>query len=579
MKRKLLAASIIAAFSSPLFAATYQLTELPLATDAKHTYVVDVNDSGEAIGQTRVVFDLPIDISYIDFEDTAVTRFYDSVANEYKAIDKTITFTLDDIKNNNAHLTNADAHSFMLRLLASSATSAQYQKVVDGYVLRFSGQHTDEVVLFDEQSTDYDGLTRSVVNYLNSIAADGTVAGWGSAPFVKKQFTTSDNKELTLFETPWSSRGIVISPSGQKVTIEPKETQYGGFTKAMDIVQLDDGSYLVVGQSSVSVPTASQKLYDETCKGETESIAACNWFRQRNGSFYNANAYLWKLDADLNLLENTDLGLGVERREDEENALTSGAIAVNKNGIAVGFSNVKMIDTDADRKLYQTVPGYFKDGQFVSAPTIKYFRELGQAVDINDNNVMIGNIQNREIPGNGRSTVGFYVDIDNKIEQDIPGFFLGSKVAVRSINNQGYIVGQAEIDKSNQKRREEAFIYKIGDEKILNINTLLPCKDPATGEAFKYTVAEANVITENNVIYGTATKTVEKRNTKGEVVKDADGKIEYESIAVPVQLTPISGEVESCLAPEVEKYERQSASWGWMSLLLLPLVAMRRKFI
>lgn len=579
MKRKLLAASIIAAFSSPLFAATYQLTELPLAPDAKHTYVIDANDSGEAIGQTRVVFNLPIDISYIDFEDSSITGFYDQVKAEYEQIDKTIPFTLDDIKNNNAHLTNADAHSFMLRFLGNLATSAEYQKVVDGYVLRFSGQQTDEVTLFDTQSSDYEGLTRSVVNYLNAIASDGSIAGWGSAPFSKTAFTTNDDKQKTLFETPWSSRGIVISPSGQKVTIEPKETQYGGFTKAMDIVQLDDGSYLVAGQSSVSVSTAGQKLYDEICKGESESIVVCNWTRQRNGSFYNANAYLWKLDADFNLVEQTDLGLGVIPVEDEEKALTSGAIAVNKNGLVVGFSQVQMFETDADKKLYQSVAGYFKDGKFVAAPVVKKYYESGKAVDINDHNVMIGN-QFREIPGNGTSTVGFYVDIDNNVEQDIQGFFLGSDVAARSINNQGYIVGQAEIDKINgQDRRREAFIYKIGDEKIQNINTLLPCKDPATGEAFKYTVAEANVITESNVIYGIATKTVEKRNTKGEVVKDADGKVEYESIAVPVQLTPISGEVENCLAPEVEKYERQSASWGWISLLLLPLVAIRRKFI
>ncbi|CCQ11842.1 hypothetical protein PALB_27430 [Pseudoalteromonas luteoviolacea B = ATCC 29581] len=576
MKRTILAASIVAAFSGQALAATYQLTELPTMEGVKHTYVVDANQNGDAIGQTRGVFKLPIDLSYLDFEDAALTSLYDQVKREFELSDKTITFTLDDIKNNNGIVTNADAHTFMVRYLNNQAANAQVQKLSDGFAISFSAQHAAEEILFDTESTDYAGLTRSVQNYLNAITNDGTMVGWGTAPYTKTTFTNSDDKEIYQFETPWFSRGVVIKPNGDRVILEPAETQYGGLSKAMDIAKLDNGGYLVVGQSSISVSVSGQERYDELCKGESESVAVCRWSRQRSETFYNANAYSWKLDSDFNVIETKDLGLGVTRFDDEENAFVSGALAVNKNGIVVGFSPIRTTETNDNEKNGQVVAGYFKDGTFTAAPTVKRYYESGRAVDINDHNVMVGN-QYREIPNNGRSTVGFYVDLDNNVEVDIQGYFLGSDVEVRSINNEGFIVGQAEVDKNTSNRRREAFIYQVGAEKITNINTLLPCKDPATGEAFRYTLAEANKITDGNVIYGSATKTIEKRNSLGEVVYNVDGVKEFESIVVPVMLTPVAGgQVESCTAAEIEPYERQSASWGWLSLMLLPLVGWRR---
>ena len=92
-------------------------------------------------------------------------------------------------------------------------------------------------------------------------------------------------------------------------------------------------------------------------------------------------------------------------------------------------------------------------------------------------------------------------------------------------------------------------------------------------------MVEATAINENNEIFGTATKTVEKLDSLGGVVTDINGEIEYESIAIAVKLTPIAnGEVESCAPVEAEVYERNSASFPWYTLLLLPLVGLRRVF-
>ena len=118
MKYKLLAASVLATLSTSALSATYQLTELGDFEAAKHTYVTDVSESGHVIGVANGLYNLPIDISYIDFTESSINSAYDAEVARFKEIDKEITFTLDDIENNDAIYTNADAHTFMVRFLS-----------------------------------------------------------------------------------------------------------------------------------------------------------------------------------------------------------------------------------------------------------------------------------------------------------------------------------------------------------------------------------------------------------------------------------------------------------------------------
>jgi len=102
MKYKLLAASILATLSTSALSATYELTELGTLDGAKHSYVTDVSESGHIIGNN-----LPIDISYIDFTESVIENAYDSEEYNFELSDKEITFTLDDIENNDAVFNNA----------------------------------------------------------------------------------------------------------------------------------------------------------------------------------------------------------------------------------------------------------------------------------------------------------------------------------------------------------------------------------------------------------------------------------------------------------------------------------------
>ena len=113
MKYKLLAASIFATLSTSAMSATYKLEELGGLEGSKHNYITDVSENGHIIGLANGTYKLPVDVSYIDFDASNIKNAYDREKARFESIDKEITFTLDDIQNNDAVNTNADAHAFM----------------------------------------------------------------------------------------------------------------------------------------------------------------------------------------------------------------------------------------------------------------------------------------------------------------------------------------------------------------------------------------------------------------------------------------------------------------------------------
>ncbi|WP_404340231.1 DUF3466 family protein [Pseudoalteromonas mariniglutinosa] len=583
MKYKLLAASILATLSTTAMSATYQLTEMGTMEGAKLGYVTDANENGQAVGLANGLYKLPIDVSYIDFTDNAIKNAYDQQVEYQELIDEEITFTLADIENNDAAATNPKAHAFMVSFLSGQAGDFNYQKLASAVATQYSSSTTTEQVLFDEQSVDYDGLTRSVYNILNAISDDGVSVGWGSAPFDKTTFTADgEDEQETFFVRDFMSRALVISADGVKVPLIPEFDEFGGTSTANDIVRTETG-YIVVGNVSTGIPEDRQTNIDDNCDGEDEPVAVCiesldrslkNSSRTRNGLF-DKRAYQWTLDENLNIISGNELGLGLTPKEDEKSAFLSNALAVNRNGTIVGASEVRYYKNEDTVPF--TMPVYFDNEQVVEFINQEDDWFSGKALAVNNNDVITGYVSKR-IEGKN-TTKFFYHDITSNSTVFPTDFFSSSSSTANDINDNGYIVGQGETDIFNTSdRRREAFIYKIGEDKITNLNTLLPCYEADGETRFKYKVAEANAINNNDEIFGVATKTVEKTDSLGNVVLDSDGNIEYESVAVAVKLTPVAGSVEECPAKEIEEYERQSASFPWYALLLLPLVAVRRIF-
>ncbi|WP_413402161.1 DUF3466 family protein [Pseudoalteromonas sp. KJ71-7] len=577
MKYKLLAASVLATLSTSALSATYQLTELGDFEAAKHTYVTDVSESGHVIGVANGLYNLPIDISYIDFTESSINSAYDAEVTRFKEIDKEITFTLDDIENNDAIYTNADAHTFMVRYLSNLSSNFEYQKISSIIATNYNSGVITEQPLFDIASVDYDGLTRSTSNFYNGVAEDGTTVGWGSAPFDKVSFTPDgETEEETWFTRDFIERGILISADGVEVPFVPEFTEHGGTSKASDIVATDTG-YIVVGNVSVSIPAERQTTITDNCDGLDEPVMVCieSLNSRSTRGVFNKTAVKWTLDSAYNVTSTELLGLALTPEEDEDtNPFISNALAVNKNDVAVGFSNTRYFDRDST---ILTMPTYFKDGEVVDFINQQDDWQAGKAFAINDNDIVVG-YASKGIEGSLIAKF-FHHDINTNTTVFPEDYFTSSNSYANDINNQGYIVGEGEVGDTTSTRRSEAFIYKIGDDKITNLNSLLPCFDSDGETSFSYKMVEAKSINENNEVFGVATKTVEKLNSRGEVVTDINGNIQYESVAVAVKLSPIAnGEVENCKAPDTEFYERSSASFSWFGLLLLPLVGLRRVF-
>ncbi|MFY8328836.1 DUF3466 family protein [Pseudoalteromonas sp. ZZD1] len=578
MKYKLLAASILATMSTSALSATYQLTELGSFDEAKHRYVTDVSENGHIIGWVNGLYNLPIDVSYIDFTDSLIESAYREREDYFKDIDKEITFTLDDIQNKNAAATNPDANSFMLSFLTGLATNSEYQKLASHAAIRFSedGSPAQEQVLFDIGSVDFDGLTRSTSNIYNAIAEDGVSVGWGSAPYEKVLFTPDgENDEETHFEREFISRGVVVSDSGVTFPLAPGFDEYGGISTATDIVKTNTG-YTVVGQVSTGIPVDRQEDIDDNCDGEDELVSVCieALYRGSSSRLFDLRAVKWSLDSNFNVIDTQELGLGLTPEEDDDFAFTSNALAVNSNGTVAGTSDVR--DNDSSSTI-RTLPVYYKDGKIVEMLDQEDDWFNGKALAINENDVVVG-YGVRPIEGANRYKF-FYHDIASGSTVFPTDYFNSSSSFANDINDNGYIVGEGETDVFNiGSRRREGFLYKIGEDSITNINDLLPCYEDDGETRYKYVVSEAKSINNNNEIFGVATKTVEKTDSLGGVVTDINGDIEYESVAVAVKLTPIDGEIDQCSDPETETYERQSASFPWYTLLLLPLVGLRRVF-
>ncbi|OCQ22987.1 hypothetical protein A7985_03245 [Pseudoalteromonas luteoviolacea] len=574
MKYSLLAASIGLCFSGQLFAVTYELTELPTNENTKHTYILDANESGTIVGRSTELFNLPIDVSYIDIEDNGIKSAYDSWKRNLELRDDTIDFTLEQIKNENVAATNADANAFMRTFLSSRAGNPEFQKLNSGISSSFTATTADEQVIFDaNREYTNNELSRSTVQLLTAVASDGTRVGWATAPYDKVAFKKNNEDDDTIFfQRAHTSRAFLIKPSGELMVLPAKYTDdYGSYSNATDIKKLDDGTYLVVGQSAVSVEKDSQDRFNDNCKGEDEPVAVCAWSLQ-NAGYYDLRAYQWKLDADFNIIaaETDEIGIGLTRNDDENRIHVSSAMAVNKAGIAVGNSQTR----EGDDFIIRQRAGYYQGGAF--KPVVDHDKgyESSRAVAINDNNVVVGYRMDEFSVGTNSNVKAYYYEIDNAKYVEIDSFYEGSDMYVTDINNAGQIIGKAEVEKNVASPRSEAFIFDKVTGKLDNINDLLPCKSAE----FPYDISEAIKITDNGNIYATATKTVNRKDALGNNMKDSNGNDEFESVAIPVLLTRNnSGEPAQCAPDEAETYERNSASFGLLSLLAAPLLMLRRR--
>ncbi|WP_286272904.1 DUF3466 family protein [Thalassotalea hakodatensis] len=556
-------------------AATYKIIDKGAADKFKFTYSQQENNVGQMAISATDAYNFPVQFQYFDEND------YDNIvlsAERSHELVSGINDIEDETALRNGNPTANDLFWAIYYLKDTQKSSLFYQKYGDIVAMTNSGQESTEFTVFDVNFDGTDTLTRSTVDYINGITDQGWVYGNGSAPFLPVDFTDSNDNEVTLWLSEFTTRGFLSTDGGNSIIpILPPETTYGGESAVLDI----SNNGIAVGYASTSIVEEVLEVIEDESGGcrdpevlDDLPFEAC--VQLRANGMYNNEAFKWYVDESGEISKET-LGFLVTPHPDDPRQHVSIAQAVNSSGVAVGYATGWQDETEMNPSELEPTSLYavvFKDGvvkDFTEDHT-EYFDS--RAYDINDAGIAVGHATTLS---NGSYRKKFYyVDTNQESPQMVlpQDFFTGSSSSARAINEHGIVVGQGEVethnDSSSNPRRTHGFMYDINTDTFTNLNELLSCDSP-------YTIIEVRDINENNEISGSAVIKVERRDAKGNIMYDEDGDALTEDVVRAIKMQPIAGEVEDC-AKVVEDVERKGASTGIISLMLLSLLGFARRF-
>lgn len=596
--KSLLALGVTSALSVSLIsqvnAATYKIVDKGEVSEAKYTYAQQQNSSGDMAISAASLYNFPVQFEHLDEDDfDAIERYAEA---RYLSV-----HSLDDIEDSaalRAGTPTPNDLSWIIRWLQDSSSGTgsniEYQKVGDTLPMVIVNDVNTNINVWDVNFEGTDTLTRSTVDIVSGITDGKTIYGTATAPYLPSDvFTDSDDEEHVFWLREHGMRGFYAdSPGAEVFEIMPLETQYAGGTSAItDVNDADTAvgftSYKVTQAFDDSINDTSGGCVDEDIVPGNMSYDACIASVQlrANYSIYHTMAFKTTLSPNGSpVLE--ELGLLATPHEDDERPYSSYALAVNNQGVAVGyadgFDDETVTNPAVDERRNFQYAVVFKDGDVIDLSGEHDFNEIGGslAYDINDAGIAVGHIS-KVIEGRYVEKF-FYVDTDveeSQIEMITPDdYFNDSDSTARAINNNGLIVGEGEIETHNEStsnpRRTAAFVYNLNDNIFSNLNELIACNLRDT-----YNIIEARGINDDGMISATAVIKVERRDSKGELMLDSTGTPLTEDVVRAISLEPIPDDGEVCTAEEEGKVERQGASMSMNSIwLFMALIGLRRKF-
>ncbi|MBV2129831.1 DUF3466 family protein [Arsukibacterium indicum] len=590
---------LLTAFST--VAAVYQVAELEPNSISKATFASALNDQGNAVvtGQGFIQWqesnqqgslrsavnfiNFPLDVSTINFESTTITA----------------VLTPEQIEDAKLGIFDASVLNTLTLLLA---TNPNIRNQPVGRAVAISQPENGAPVVIPMRDLEQ---LRSNSEYVYDLNEQGVAVGIATAPASKQQFTPApdpDDEDAEAPETitvwqpePGFQYGVAVTDSGPVNLLPPYTELGGGFSRALSV----NNQGLIAGSGSVGLDDGRVTVIEETCDGASQPVDAClNAFHQagvytlgdlladvrayqtvfsyRNG--YQERAMLWQLQPDGSATVNQTYGFlgekGTGATYTPENGLPevqyySSATAVNDNGVAVGHS----LYTDGDRILRFRVQ-FQELSRIYAAPHATLFRDgvvsdiidpaewlASTAVAINNSNVATG-FAMKTINGLRRSKF-FYYDVATDTTVFPTDFFASSSSVPSAINDNGQIVGRAEIIiGGTTDRRQHGFVYDIASDTFQDLNKLVGCNAD-------FTIVDANAINNNGEILATVLQRMPQLDAKGEPVLDDSGNPVLAEQAKAVKLLPIAnGEPESC-DTEQNTYERKAGGLGSFGFLLL----------
>lgn len=568
----LIAAALMTAFSSAN-AAVYTLSELATSTDYKNFTPRAINNAGTVIGSasgytgegSHYRYNFPVDVSRLAIS----------------------SLTLSDADAVAAGNISAGDLDVILDHFTSGRSSSTVQKAGDRSIFQFN---SDSLTMFELLDVTYDStgeLSYSTDDKLVSLNNTGWSAGYLSAPYQVSEFEDTSGNVTNRWTREFDRRAVVRLDDGSLVQLNGEITDNGGYSAATDV---SDTGY-VVGYVASRISESNQSDLDACLDADNSPDRVCSWAdnisgRATNargllgymsdGSVYDLQAFMWKLDAT-GAVESTTAFSTVadvnDAKDSDGDSVTNSvtfesyAWGVNNSGVAVGSSDV-FFDEDNDSLRHQAV--VYKNGEtitFVDQDTYSY----SFLKDINDSGIAIG-WGYRSVNGSTRAKM-IQVDTtaDTPVLTEITGAFEGSSTLPAAINNAGTVVGEFEYESfvsDNQIRRRHGFTYDIASETFQDLNDLLSCE-----QRQNYTIIAATDISEDGEITVQIQTTAAERDAKGTELSD-----QLEDVVLAAKLTPVSGgSVDDCSdVIEDDSNERKGAGLGFVAFLLLPMAMIRR---
>jgi hypothetical protein len=571
-KTRLAAALSLALLVVPISqAAKYRVVELPVAEEGRNSFPSAINDDGDITVNVNLPFNIPIDLSLLDFEsDTLINGLTD----------------VQSASNGDFNLVD---YELLLALIRSADGAQSAQQIANSISFLASENEINYIPGFDQLSTQDNEFSLSTTTIVRDINNSGLTVGGSEGFYNKVDYTFNAGEDVTFVVHEFGKRGFV-SLNNNVVDLPAPALVAGGFSDAFGINE----SNQVVGYGSTSFLSDSLETAIADCEseelvddGDSDTVdfplrgdvpvESCistlvNTFTNSVNTYTQLRGLIWELDDQGNLLDTKELGLLIEPEADDTRIYSSQAVAINDNGIAVGSSNGHY--TESDVTVIRNY-GVIYDGDEVINLTpdpdrivARTSTTISTAQDINNDNLVVG-YQVKSVNGVNRNK--FFVYDMNLAELTFPDdFFLGSSSVALDINNNGLVVGYGEIDASIINRRTGGFLYDHKTNQFNGIQSLISCDSP-------FTIIQGNSINDKNEIVATALYKGPSKSSKGEVLLDSSGNELIVDLVTAVKLVPIvGGEIDSCDIPDEINKERQGASLTWIIGLSLLLLGFRR---
>ncbi len=321
--------------------------------------------------------------------------------------------------------------------------------------------------------------------------------------FESRGFVQSGDNYVLLPPAPESIEYVT-----EDDTLDPTPINVGGNSIASAVN--DNG--LVVGYAStelfetvsVNLDACLKALAAEESSTVPQPIDVCVQNLQNSGLVsYQTRGYVWQLDpANLSIVSQQALPMNFVPEElpteaDRDNLYLAQALGVSQttNDYIVGRANQLSKSNRPLSTLYAQAwlanGGEYKP--YLIGPTVEDNERIEQSIayDVNDNGIAVGVVR-RWVEGDRRNKFAV-VDLSAEPEDyrggqrfvfTEPNDFFDSQSDLasiaRSVNNDGIVVGNIEVDRvKDLPRRIRAFAYNIAEDDFINLNELLTCNSRA----------------------------------------------------------------------------------------------------